>query len=180
MSTKIRKDGMKRIILLLLTGLVWGFGQWTLKYYVDDFGDKTDKPYIVFKTQGTFSNSATSSSPLVAKIIVNNDEVGINFYLHEYGERNPSVGETVGWSRGELTLKLAHSTIETYRLYVYSNTLCMTPGGDDSLLNHLKKENKPIKCHVRIDREYSSVSSEYNFAINPMGFSKAYAKIQKQ
>lgn len=46
-------------------------GIWSLDYYVDEFGDKTDKPFISTGwINGRFSNTATTDSPLKARLFI--------------------------------------------------------------------------------------------------------------
>jgi len=75
------------------------FGIWQMKYYVDEFNDRTDEWYITTEVQGTFSNSATTNSDLRAILLVNStDNIinriddyynrldGISIMLYEYNE----------------------------------------------------------------------------------------------
>lgn len=74
---------------------------WEYKYYVDDFGDPTDTPYIKGKFEGTFSNSATDNSKLKVNVLIDAEGLGdnltIHFNLFEYGEYKAAFyyGETV-------------------------------------------------------------------------------------
>ena len=57
-----------------------GDGIWSIKYFVDDFGDPTDKGYIAhdYYIKGTFSNSATTDTSLnVFLIIRGNDDISV-------------------------------------------------------------------------------------------------------
>ena len=69
-----------------------GTGIWMIKYFVDDFGDPTDKGYIASQywkdVKGTFSNSATSNSNLnVDFIIKGKDNIAVKLY--EYARNTP-------------------------------------------------------------------------------------------
>lgn len=160
------------------------FGQWSFKYYVDDFGDKTNESYISYTDyNGVFSNSATSGSKLIVNLLVsysNGDSIpDFRFDLYEYG-RGPSVGKQIGDATYTLNIKLSNSTSESYDLRAGENSLYIRFQSDDaeSFLKHLKKESLPIKCYLEIDGEYSSQS--YLFKINPIGFSNAHSKIYKK
>lgn len=59
--------------------------QWVKRYYVDDFGDKTDQSYESFSTKGTFSNSATDNSEASYTFIKDDETLIINVY--EYGSK---------------------------------------------------------------------------------------------
>lgn len=62
------------------------FGNWDVKYYVDQFNLPTDEAYISYNDlfTGTFSNSATSDSLLYAKLLIDED---ITIMLYEYGSQ---------------------------------------------------------------------------------------------
>ena len=61
-----------------------GFGIWTIKYYIDEFGDPTEDGYVTTKNriQGKFSNTATTNSELDVCLYLD-ENVGIR--LFEYG-----------------------------------------------------------------------------------------------
>lgn len=77
---------MKNLLLLstLLLSLTLS-AQWSTNYYVDDFGDRTDKSYDSFMAEGTFSNSATSGSEASYKFLHNKDDKTITLKVLEYG-----------------------------------------------------------------------------------------------
>jgi hypothetical protein len=61
-------------------------GIWEVRYYVDEFGDETDKGYISTKEllSGVFSNSATTNSELIANFLIS-DSTSVAISLYEYG-----------------------------------------------------------------------------------------------
>lgn len=63
------------------------YGQnWEKNFYVDDFGDATDKFYHSYLTEeGKFSNSATSNSKLTAVLILDGEGNSVKIKLYEYG-----------------------------------------------------------------------------------------------
>lgn len=60
--------------------------QWEMRYYLDEFGNQTDRPYVINRTNfsGTFSNSATTDAKLKAAVYVEQNMVSIS--LLEYGD----------------------------------------------------------------------------------------------
>ena len=72
-------------------------GMWEIKYFVDEFGDKTNEPYITNRLgiYGTFSNSATENSRLrvdflISKIFdLEKNGFNITIQLYEYAGNNP-------------------------------------------------------------------------------------------
>lgn len=148
---------------------------WKLNTFVDDFGDKTGKKFIETKTEGLFSNSATSGSPLYVKIILEKAAAGI--FLYEYSADNPAV-KFIGTG----TIKLKNSIGET--LTLTSTSEWNQRGGialhNDSyegypvakLREFIKKSAGEIK--VVIKDEYSSI---YSFSIDVTGFTEEYEKL---
>ena len=59
--------------------------QWSLNYFIDEFGEKTNDCYILHTCNGEFSNSATTNSRLLVKIIVTPEQ--IRFDTFEYGSQ---------------------------------------------------------------------------------------------
>lgn len=59
--------------------------QWSLNYFIDEFGEKTNYGYILHTCNGEFSNSATTNSRLLVKIIVTPEQ--IRFDTFEYGSQ---------------------------------------------------------------------------------------------
>ena len=58
---------------------------WTIKYYVDNYGIPTDKKYVETSFVGAFSNSATTGNLCVGLFRVN-DSDRIEIDIYEYGE----------------------------------------------------------------------------------------------
>jgi hypothetical protein len=77
---------MKNLLLLsaLLLSLTLN-AQWETNYFVDDFGDKTEKGYESIMAEGTFSNSATSGSKASYKFIHDKGDKTVTLKVLEYG-----------------------------------------------------------------------------------------------
>ncbi len=65
-------------------------GMWTIRYYVDEFGEPTKEGYISNKylIRGTFSNTATQDSELDVRFLITNSS-DISIKLFEYAGNNP-------------------------------------------------------------------------------------------
>jgi len=74
-------------------------GNWTTGSYVDEFGDKTGKGYVVLKSSRTFSNSATTGSALSVKMFINSGARDPWFRLYEYVRNNPVISTRTVWRR---------------------------------------------------------------------------------
>ena len=70
------------------------YGNWSLKYFVDEFGDKTDNKYIIISDwDGSFSNSATQGSLLNVSMLIASSYLNFPYFkLYEYGRNNPLKG----------------------------------------------------------------------------------------
>ena len=84
-------------------------GIWELGYYVDDFGEKTEKGYIFTQIFGNFSNSATTNSDLKIHFII--DENNIRIQLFEYARNHPVKGE------GEIKFKVKDKNDEVHEIH---------------------------------------------------------------
>ena len=62
---------------------------WAQGFYVDNFGDETDKWYVrtLNMVEGTFCNTATSDSPLSVDVIVD-CEGNVTFFIYEYAQED--------------------------------------------------------------------------------------------
>ena len=69
------------------------YGNWSMNYYLDEFGDETDSKYLVIgDDEGSFSNSATQWSLLYAMILIDKNYIDEPYFkLFEYGS-NPLQG----------------------------------------------------------------------------------------
>ena len=70
-----------------------GLGNWEIAHYVDEFQEETDEKYIKQSALGTFSNSATTNSDLVAHILVDKNDIRLR--LQEYGRRYAKDDESI-------------------------------------------------------------------------------------
>lgn len=156
---------------------------WELDYYVDDFGDKTDTPYIKCVIEGDFSNTATMSSDLTVVVFYDfKSDFPFSFRLIEYGDHKATYQ-----SRDKITIKMkvdgeytsntsfgiAPGEVRTTELKG------IAPNGDllfkqndftvgDLLHTLLAKDAPNVRCIITIG------NSKYNFTIPSAGFSDSY------
>jgi hypothetical protein len=178
---------IKLLLITIFVLLFWprSYSQWTHKFYIDNFGDKTKEEYINYlDANGSFSNTATINSDLTVRVIISFQESDtlpfIRFDLFEYN-RGPAVSQAISYSNYILTIKLASNKIDTFNLCANSAEIHFcTENIEEKLafLKYLKKESLPIKCHILINNGYTN--STYNFKINPNGFGKAFDIINRQ
>ena len=149
------------------------YGNWSLKYYVDEFGDDTDLKYIIVDTEGLFSNSATTDSLLYVRMIISADnpnEPYFNFF--EYGSRPLTSYDSSG---DPYRCSMKNSNNEKQKLYAHLGGLftqtTLWIGKDDK-----KKLNDWISLEEKIKfacYEEDNISSKYIFNLNFEGYSAA-------
>lgn len=154
-------------------------GIWSVSYYVDDFNQATSDWYIVNKSylEGTFSNSATTNSQLLAEVVVDSLQGGrISFFLYEYGSyqvKNNSSSLTDEYS---ITMRTQDGTD-------YAMTGFMAPGSDrifidtDYVSQVIDAMKKPgiVSFYVKEVSAYTSGTS-YLFSCETSNFSTLYAQ----
>ena len=141
-------------------------GVWLVKNYVDEFGNPTDNKYITTSTIGTFSNSATNGSKLIAGIIVNKNDVEIE--LLEYGSYPISV---VGSSASiKVKMSVNGETIDVGKATFSKSTKRLTINNALPIFKALT-ENPNIRMLITID-DYGL--SKYLFDIDSAGFEYTY------
>lgn len=164
------------IALLLIVALLIGqsiafaerparYGMWNRYYSVDEFGLPTDEICIANyrKITGTFSNSATTNSPLEAVILMGVNPYLVNIRLFEY-QKSPVKNS----SSKEIYYRIA--MLDTYKIkHEYTGT--MLSGGDAIILNcddsediigFLSREGTVIFSITRSDRP----TTKYLFQID--------------
>ncbi len=149
--------------------------KWHRYFYVDEFGDPTNKPFIKTTTEGTFSNSAVRNEYLYVEIFVDKNSAGL--FLHEY-ERDRPAEYFIG-GKGEMRLKNQVGNILIIRgfskwnnsggLSISSYSYGNEPSDRAKLFGFLKRSSSEIKVSVN-----DGYSSTYSFIINTTGFTEAY------
>ncbi|EIM62077.1 hypothetical protein [Desulfobacter postgatei] len=85
-------------------------GMWGIRYFVDDFGEKTDEKYISneYLINGSFSNSATQNSKLTVRFVITREDISI--LLYEYAGDNPV--KAIGYNRDKYYVHIKDSNNE--------------------------------------------------------------------
>lgn len=76
---------MKKVLVLLAMILLSlsSHGQWDKRYYVDDFGEKTNKSYESLTAYGTFSNSASQNAEAMYLFIKGEESISVKVYEYK-------------------------------------------------------------------------------------------------
>lgn len=147
---------------------------WTIVKQVDEFGDETGETYLEGNFWGTFSNTATTDSKLLVKVIFNKtkdiNERGdvIGFQLLEYGD-HPAVYTTSDTIT--LKVKIDGNIYETALFGNPPNGEVFFAGHDSSNLitNFYKKFNPAIYGYYEQDEIPCIIeigSTKYSFRIS--------------
>ena len=76
---------------------------WEIHYYLDSFRQPTENSYIAALFDGVFSNSATSNSNLIARILVDSNDIAI--ILFEYGRTQVKNSSTRNSTTYNITMR---------------------------------------------------------------------------
>jgi hypothetical protein len=158
--------------------LVEGTGIWSIKYYVDDFGDPTDEGYIAhdYYIKGTFSNSATTDSNLnVFFLISGADNIAVQLY--EYAGNNPV--KAYGTNEYQIIVKDSNGQRHSMsgRMYEGGNRVYIDPSFKK---NHISKMHNILLAGGEVsvvlrNQEYGL--SSYKFKVNADGYKNAFTQL---
>lgn len=141
---------------------------WEVRYYTDEFQQPTDQAYIgnIDFLKGTFSNTATTNSELLAVVYAEKKDVSIK--LLEYGDHVVKGYHSDGQNYGMSILIDGEKTVIGGKLKKGSSRIRLMDEYTDFFLDALKS-GKEIKVYISGD------SSTYLFTIPASsGFAELY------
>jgi len=146
------------------------FAEWKIGNVVDDFGDPTGEKFVYTIVDGTFSNSATTSSPCSVRILAQYKGVPFPqeewvFEIHEYGFDNP-INNFYPSSEASIKFKDDLGKVYSYdtKNSKYATNLWNTLAGPRAIeITNLIASNQRIKVAV------SCETTRYNFEIPTNG-----------
>ncbi len=149
-------------------------GMWSVRHYVDDFGEPTKQGYITNTSsiKGTFSNTATQDSKLnVDFLISNSSDVAIQLY--EYAGNNPVKAYSSDAYR--VLIQDKNGNRLKLRAVNYSDRLSFDKTSSRKVHNVLMKGGT-IKFKII---EIDTPTTEYEFTIpNADWYKNAYRKLK--
>tara|TARA_Y100001935_G_C17130566_1_gene420379 strand:- start:124 stop:747 length:624 start_codon:yes stop_codon:yes gene_type:complete len=174
----LNNDGTWKYETQVDNKLVEGTGIWSIKYYVDDFGDPTDEGYIAhdYYIKGTFSNSATTNSNLNVYFLISGaDDIAVQLY--EYAGNSPV--KAYSTDEYKILIKdskgLKHSMIG--KMYEGGNRIYFDPSFKD---NHISKMHNILldggEISVVITKEEYGLST-YKFKLKADGYKNAFTQL---
>ena len=148
------------------------FSSWKVGEYVDEFKQPTGKKYISVESTGTFSNSATTNSELIAILQIDNDDIGI--MLWEYGSQ--LVKGIFDYENYNIVILDKNGTKHSFSGTIYDGgTRIYFKDGDRNSIVNLLKNNDVLKIYIS-GGKYTT--STYLFDVETKGFSTAYNSIK--
>ena len=136
----------------------------SIREFVDNFGDRTDKKYIHAKFDGSFSNSATRNSNAYLYCIISNSPY---IYIREYRETS-SNASFIGYIRINIRDSNGNDHYKRFeRKDIHNGNIFL----DDWIIPIFKTEGN---IRIRISEEYGS---EYSFDINTDGFNEIFSSL---
>ncbi len=148
------------------------FSAWEIGEYTDEFNQPTGKKYIVTESYGTFSNSATTNSELLAALQIDNDDIRI--MLWEYGSN--LVKGIFDYEKYNITILTENGVKHYFTGTIYEGgTRIYFKSTDRNTIFNLLQSNTALKLYLE-STKYSV--STYLFTIDTTGFDAAYHSIQ--
>ena len=146
---------------------------WELSEFVDEFDRPTGEKYLVTVADGTFSNSATTNSELIAAVQVTSEDIAI--FLFEYGRGN-AVKCSYGTDKYSITVLDQNGKKHYFDggMYEGTNRIYLYSSDKTEFLNLLKKGGE-ISIYL-VNDKYTL--SEYLFSIDATGFSSLYSQLR--
>nr|MBQ6241785.1 hypothetical protein [Lachnospiraceae bacterium] len=142
---------------------------WSLEHYVDSFGDETDETYVLGVFVGTYKDSATAESMAGIRILLNNHNSLVRFYLYK------GLTQETLLSSDEVTLEIKTADGKVKKLdvdyldgYFFSYT--------DGELKSLIMNNSQLSWAITISSRYSSVDDVFRFKTDNIGLKELLGK----
>lgn len=143
-------------------------GSWEIGSIMDEFGEKTNKKFLLLQGSGVFSNSATTNSRLLGALYVMGNDDDVSLLLAEYGtsvvKTSDSYDVHVKDGKGQVYDVTMQGDPDTGRLYPSYY--------DEATMNHLLNSNGIVTFSIRQRNSYGT-SSTYIFKVDVTGFAKA-------
>lgn len=146
---------------------------WKIKYYVDDFGDNTDKKYLDYSGDGTFSNTATQNSNLSFSLLYDGD---FSLILFEYGS-----SQVINSSNKDKTFlieiksdKVKPTNGEYFKIKgnmrsIFGDRIEISTPYDIKTISDIFSQSTEVKIHVV---DLSRITTKYNFVVDTSNFEK--------
>lgn len=165
------KKVLSVLLLVISCGLLFGQSKWEEKFYVDSFGDPTEKAFLTLDSpiQGVFSNSATTDSLMFVMFIASKGEDTISFKIFEYGYNNVN---SVDIEYYDVKTKDIDNNVLSFQAMLFKDRFYIVNEDYDTVVK-LFKTGDPVKFMIR-GTEYN-INTIYNFKLDSVtGFKELY------
>ena len=148
-------------------------GMWSVRYYVDEFGEPTKKGYVTNSSSisGSFSNTATEGSELNVDFLISTAS-DISIQLYEYAGNNP----VKAYSDEEYRVSIQDKDGKRYSLIAINTSDRLRFDASSSWQVHsILLKGGAIKFRIV---EVETTTTQYNFTIqNADYYDNAYKKL---
>ena len=143
---------------------------WEIDYYIDTYGDKTDKGFAIGTFKGTFSNSATNGSDLTVYVYLEPKSYSATIRLLEYGRSKISSGRNdVIYINTKDSSGKEHFYYDAKAIQVY----------DGDLYVNVSEFRKAIENNEKLKIAITIGNREYRFATDNIGLSEVLGNTKK-
>lgn len=135
--------------------------KWVKREYFDEFNEGTGEWYITNEVdiRGTFSNTATTNSPLYVSLLISSKD-NIEIFFYEYNSKQPV--KAISEEGFHLRMKGSDNITQIFHPKLYSDRLTFE-NNDSITIHEIFSKGGEVKFHFT-DEEYSSRT--YNFKVN--------------
>lgn len=141
---------------------------WSISYYVDEFGDPTTNPYVVGEFEGDFSNFLTNNERLTSLLYLDKKSPGlVSIRLFEYGRSRASISD-----RSTITIRVKTDAgeVKEFTGEAYSDDVdCYNASLVDLILT-----NKNLSWVITVSMTYSDTPDTYRFKTTNEGLMALY------
>jgi ABC-type antimicrobial peptide transport system permease subunit len=144
---------------------------WRVSNFIDNSNDETNNQYIIFHTEGVFSDSNTSESELIVEVLFTKTASGI--FLHKY---DPSSSPLAFKEGAKIDLKNQFGgTLNFYITYIWNQEGGLRVSGTacKKFRDYLEQSFGEVKVVIE-----NNNSSRFMFKINTTGFAQAYHELK--
>ncbi|NJD22834.1 MAG: hypothetical protein FIA82_09235 [Melioribacter sp.] len=151
-------------------------GMWSVRFYVDEFGEPTKQGYITNTSPiyGMFSNTATQNSDLKVDLLIGNPS-DISIQLYEYARNNPV--KAISSDSYSVLIQDKDGGRLSLTAVNYSDRLSLNKSSSRKLHKVLVKGGT-IKFHIK---DIETPTTQYEFSIsNADWYENAIAKLMNK
>ncbi len=170
------------LIILLISSFLLSsvnaneLGNWKIGTFVDEFGDDTSDTYMIIKSKGYFSNTATENSPLNVSLMIEKKWLNEPYFrFYEYAGNNPIKGY---YSSGHLyncKIKNSKDEISSLPLRLSDGSSILTIDTDYHNFNNWLSAGEKVKFYCY---DFKRETDEYKFVFDFKNYQNALTQLK--